>query len=127
MSTPFDFLNAINSTKEDMFKGRKENDKDYLPFVVNRSLSYFPDTIMYANEMNRYPDLSNQQQFSFLLYSVNKKKRFSKWAPKESVSEDLDNVCAFYGYSKREAKIVLNILTTEQLNYIREKQNKGGK
>ena len=66
MSTPFDFLNAINFTKEDMFKGRKENDKEYVSFVINRGLSYFPDTVMYANEMNRYPDLSNQQQFSFL-------------------------------------------------------------
>ena len=127
MRTPFAFLNAINFTKEDMFKGGKENDKDYLPFIVNRGLSYFPDTVMYANEMNRYPDLSNQQQFSFLLYSVSKKKRFSKWAPKESISEDLENVCVFYGYSKRVAKGVLNILTEEQLNYIREKQNKGGK
>ena len=126
MSTPFEFVNAINFTKEDMFKDPQAN-KDYTPFVVNRSLSYFPDTVMYANEMNRYPDLSNQQQFSFLIYSISKKKRFSKWAPKESASEDLDNVCAFYGYSKREAKGVLNILTEENLNYIREKQNKGGK
>jgi hypothetical protein len=126
MSTPFEFVNAINFTKEDMFKDPQAN-KDYSPFIVNRSLSYFPDTVMYANEMNRYPDLSNQQQFSFLLYSISKKKRFSKWAPKESTSEDLDNVCAFYGFSKREAKNVLNILTEDQLNYIREKQNKGGK
>lgn len=127
MSTPFDFLNAINFTKEDMFQDRKENDKEYVSFIVNRGLSYFPDTVMYANEMNRYPDLSNQQQFSFLIHSISKKKRFSKWAPKESISEDLENVCAFYGYSKREAKSVLNILTEEQLIYIREKQNKGGK
>ena len=126
MSTPFDFLNAINFTKEDMFQDPQSN-KDYKSFLVNRGLSYFPDTVMYANEMNRYPDLSNQQQFSFLLYSISKKKRFSKWAPKESVSEDLENVCAFYGYSKRVAKSVLNILTEDDLNYIREKQNKGGK
>ena len=126
MATPFDFLNAINFTKEDMFQDPQSN-KDYKSFLVNRGLSYFPDTVMYANEMNRYPDLSNQQQFSFLLYSVSKKKRFSKWAPKESISEDLENVCAFYGYSKRVAKGVLNILTEDDLNYIREKQNKGGK
>jgi hypothetical protein len=126
MATPFDFLNAINFTKEDMFQDPQSN-KDYTSFIVNRGLSYFSDTVMYANEMNRYPDLSNQQQFSFLLYSITKKKRFSKWAPKEVVTEDLENVCAFYGYSKREAKSVLNILTEEQLNYIREKQNKGGK
>jgi hypothetical protein len=126
MSTPFDFLNAINFTKEDMFQDPQSN-KDYKSFLVNRGLSYFHDTVMYANEMNRYPDLSNQQQFSFLIYSISKKKRFSKWAPKETVSDDLENVCSFYGYSKREAKSVLNILTLEQLNYIREKQYKGGK
>ena len=126
MSTPFEFVNAINFTKEDMFQDPQAN-KDYVPFIVNRSLSYFVDTIMYANEMNRYPDLSNQQQFSFLIHSISKKKRFSKWAPKESISEDLENVCAFYGYSKREAKGALNILSDDQLNYIREKQNKGGK
>jgi len=126
MSTPFEFVNAINFTKEDMFQDPQAN-KDYVPFIVNRSLSYFPDTIMYANEMNHYPDLSNQQQFSFLIHSISKKKRFSKWAPKESVSEDLENVCAFYGYSKREAKGILNILSEGQLSYIREKQNKGGK
>ena len=126
MATPFDFLNAINFTKEDMFQDPQSN-KDYKAFLVNRGLSYFPDTVMYANEMNRYPDLSNQQQFSFLLYSISKKKRFSKWAPKESISEDLENVCAFYGYSKHQAKSVLNILTEDDLNYIREKQNKGGK
>ena len=126
MSAPFEFVNAINFTKEDMFQDPQAN-KDYVPRIVNRSLSYFVDTIMYANEMNRYPDLSNQQQFSFLIHSISKKKRFSKRAPKESISEDLDNVCAFYGYSKREAKGALNILSDDQLNYIREKQNKGGK
>jgi hypothetical protein len=126
MSTPFDFINAINFTKEDMFHDPQAN-KDYKSFLVNRGLSYFHDTILYANEMNRYPDLSNQQQFSFLLYSISKKKRFSKWAPKESTSEDLENVCAFYGFSKREAKSVMNILSEDQLKYIKEKQNKGGK
>lgn len=125
MATPFDFLNAINFTKEDMFQDPQSN-KDYNAFLVNRGLSYFHDTIFYANEMNRNSHLSKEQQFSFLIYSVSKKKRFSKWA-KEPLLEDLENVCAFYGYSKRVAKGVLNILTEEQLNYIREKQNKGGK
>ena len=125
MATPFDFLNAINFTKEDMFLDPQAN-KDYVPFIVNRSLSYFPDTVMYANEMNQYSNLSKEQQFSFLIHSISKKKRFSKWA-KEPLLEDLENVCAFYGYSKRVAKGVLNILTEDDLNYIREKQTKGGK
>ena len=31
--------------------------KDYVPFMVNRSLSYHMDCILYANEMNLYPRL----------------------------------------------------------------------
>ena len=90
MATPFDFLNAINFTKEDMFQDPQSN-KDYNAFLVNRGLSYFHDTIFYANEMNRNSHLSKEQQFSFLIYSVSKKKRFSKWA-KEPLLEDLENV-----------------------------------
>tara|TARA_B110000503_G_C7119331_1_gene401752 strand:+ start:747 stop:1130 length:384 start_codon:yes stop_codon:yes gene_type:complete len=127
MSTPFDFINAINFSKEDLFKDNPQADKDYVPFVVNRGLSYFADTLFYANEMNRFPNLSTEAQFFFLKNSISKKKRFSKWAAKGAVSDDLENVCAYYGYSKRQAKLVLNNLTEKQLLIIRESQNKGGK
>lgn len=125
MSSPFDYMNAINFTKQDMFKD-PQADAEYNSYLVNKGLSYFIDTLMHANEMNRYPDISNNQQFSFLIYSISKKKRFSKWAYKEDDSENLENVCAYYGFSKREAKGMINILTEDQLLYIKEKQNKGG-
>jgi len=81
--TPFDFLNSINDTKIDLFKDPQAI-KDYKAFMVNRGLSYFADTIMYANEMNRYYDLDNEMQFDFLLHSVPKKRRFSKWVKRRS-------------------------------------------
>ena len=50
--TPFDYLNAINQSKENLIVDEL-SEKEYVPFVVNKGLSYFPDTILYANEMNR--------------------------------------------------------------------------
>lgn len=123
---PFDFLNAINFTKEDMFEDPQAN-KDYVPFVVNRGLSYFVDTVFYSNEMNMNPLLDKDQQFKFLLNSCSKKKRFSKWAKKSIEDDNLDAICSFFGYSKRLAKTVLNTLTLDELQIIREKFNKGGK
>ena len=123
---PFDFINAINFTKEDMFEDPQAN-KDYVPFVVNRGLSYFVDTVFYSNEMNMNPLLDKDQQFKFLLNSCSKKKRFSKWAKKSIEDDNLDAICSFFGYSKRLAKTVLNTLTEEQLQSIKEKFNKGGK
>lgn len=124
--SPFDFLTAINFTKEDLFKDPQAN-KDYNPFIVNRGLSYFVDTIFYANEMNRYYSLDKGQQFNFLLNSCSKKKRFSKWAKKSVEDDNLDAVCSYFGYSRRLAKLVINTLNTEQLQTIKEKFNHGGR
>ena len=75
---PFEFLNAINYTKKDLMVD-PENEKHYNSFVVNRSLSYFPDTVAIANEMNKYHHLEKRLQFSFLINIIRKRKRFSKW------------------------------------------------
>lgn len=126
MIKPFEFVNAINTTKENLFED-PQAEKDYKPFLINRSLSYFPDTIMYANEMNQYSSLPGYQQFAYYINIIARKKRFSKWAEKESKSDDLDAICSYYGYSKRRGKDVLDMLTTEQIKFIKEKQYIGGR
>jgi len=123
---PFDFLNAINQSKEDLFKD-PQADKDYNAFIVNRGLSYFIDSLFFANKMNQYSSLDNDIQFDFLRKSCSKKKRFSKWATKSIENTDLDAICSYYGYSKRLAKTIINTFTEDQLQIIREKFNKGGK
>ena len=127
MSTPFDFINSINSTKINLFEGDMQAEKDYVPFIVNRGLSYFPDTIMYANEMNINSSLPKLWQYTFLLNLVPKKKRFSKWAKKEAKQEDILLVQEYYGYSYEKTKEVMSILTKEQLDIIKKKLFKGGK
>lgn len=125
--TPFDFINAINQTKDANIIKEPQAEKDYKAFIINRGLAYFPDTVLQANEMNRRPWTPRDWQFSFLLNSITKKKRFSKWAEKLPKNEDLDLVMQYYDYSKQKAMAVLNLLTPEQLAMIKQKFEKGGR
>lgn len=122
--TPFTFLNTINTTKQDVMD--EDNEKLYVPFVINKSLSYFQDTVMIANELNRWHRIPNRMQYDLLLNMVRKRKRFAKWA-KSNVTDDLEAVKQFYGYSNRKAMTALSLLTAEQICEIKEKVNKGGK
>jgi hypothetical protein len=125
--TPFDFVAAINLTKKDLFAEDTLAAKDYSPFLINKSLSFFPDTILYANEMNIRSGLPRDWQFYFLLNSVSKKKRYSKWFKKTAKTEEFNLVKEYYGYSNEKATEALSILTEEQLVMIKEKLYKGGK
>ena len=123
--SPFDYCNSINFTKEDIMVDDIA-EKQYAPFMVNRTLSYFPDTVAIANEMNRYHHLDNKLQYSFLLNIVRKRKRFSKWAKAEQIS-DIDIVKEYYGYSNEKARQVMGLLNDEQMTILKGKVYKGGK
>ena len=125
--SPFDFLNAINLTKKDLIREDPLNEKDYSPFMVNRGLSYFADTVMMANEMNRHSGIPKVWQNDFFLNTISKKKRFSKWHKKEADSKNLLLIMEYYKYSTERAKEVLDILSPDQLTMIEEKLYKGGK
>ena len=125
MSSPFDYANAINQTKQNIMVDDIE-EKSYNAFMVNRSLSYFPDTVLFANEMNRHHHLDNRLHFDFLLNTIRKGKRFSKWA-KAVLPEDLEVVKEYYGYSNEKAKIALTLLDNEQINELKQRVYKGGK
>ena len=121
---PFDFVNSVNYTKVDIMNDDVE--KSYLPFIVNRQLSYFPDTVAVANEMNRYHQLDNKLQFHFLLNIIRKRKRFSKWA-KPIEENDLEVVKEYYGYNNEKAHSALSLLTPDQIATIKKKVYKGGR
>ena len=122
---PFEFINAINTTKQDIMVD-DITEKQYNAFMVNRSLSYFNDTVLMANEMNINHHLDNRLQFSFLINIVRKKKRFSKWMKPETFS-DVEVVKAYYGYSNEKARQVLPLLSPEQITIIKQKVSKGGR
>lgn len=122
---PFEYLNAINTTKKDIMVDDL-SEKSYNAFMVNRSLSYFHDTILLANEMNRYHHLDNRLQFDFLINITRKRKRFSKWA-KAQPESDIDAVKEYYEYSNEKARQALTLLSPEQIKIIKTKVSKGGK
>ena len=123
---PFDFLNSINDNKQDLFVD-PQAEKDYNPFMVNRGLSYFPDTILYANEMNRSFDTPKEWQFQFLRLSIPKKKRFSKWHKKDNTTDLIKLIMRHYKYSEKRAYEVINILSPTQIEEIRASYETGGR
>lgn len=123
--SPFDFLNSINMTKKDLMED-PDTENQYVPFVVNRTLSYFPDTVAIANEMNKYHHLDSKLQYQFLINIIRKRKRFSKWI-KSELENNIDKVKEYYGYSDAKARQILPLLSTDQLNIIINKVDKGGR
>ncbi len=101
-------------------------EKAYTSFMVNRGLSYFPDTILFANEMNVNHHIDHRLQFDFFINIIKKKKRFSKWAKPINI-ENLELIKEYYGYSNEKAKSVLSLLNDEQINELKLRMYKGGK
>ena len=125
MTNPFQYLNAINDTKQNIMVD-DITEKGYNSFMVNRGLSYFKDTVLFANEMNRHHHLDNRLQFDFLINIIRKRKRFSKWIKPDTLS-DVEVVKEYYGYSNEKARQVLTLLTSEQINDLKKKVYKGGR
>lgn len=124
MSSPFDFVNAINQSKQDIMVDDIE-EKSYSSYMVNRSLSYFPETVLFANEMNRLHQLDNKLQFHFLLTTIRKGKRFSKWAKADN-PKDIEVIKEYYGYSNEKAKSALSLLSRDQIEELKCSLFKGG-
>ncbi len=122
---PFEYLKAINETKKDIMVDDIA-EKEYNPFIINRGLSFFKDTILYANEMNRYHHLDHCVQFDFFINIIRKKKRWSKWV-KPSDIDNLELIKEYYGYSNEKAKSVLSLLSNEQIEQLKQRIYKGGK
>ena len=120
---PFDFVTSITYSKKDIMNDI--NEKEYAPFLVNRSLSYHQDTLLYANEMNSRFDVSHRLQYHYLLNSIRKRKRFAKWA-KPELADDLKIVMEYYSVSREKAEEYLNILNKNEIGILKRRMNKGG-
>ena len=121
-----EWLNSINNTKKNLIDEDPSLEKEYPPYIINRCFSGSIDSIMFANELNKNPNLAKKLQYDFFLNSLRKKKRFSPWLRKDQI-KNLDLIKQYYGYSNEKAKQVLNILTKEQLSFMRDRLETGGK
>ena len=120
-----DWLNSINFNKENLIEEDPSIIKDYAPYIINRCLSGSIDSVLFANEMNKYSFLDKDMQYSFYLNTLRKKKRFSPWLRKDKVT-DLEIIKQYYGYSNEKASNALKILITEQINFIKQRLETGG-
>ncbi len=123
-----DFIKSINTSKkkmEDLDEDFETTEKEYYPFVVNRCLSYFPDTIMQVNEMNINSSLPSKMQYDFLVGSIRKRSRFHKWM-KKNEDKRLESISEYYQVSSRKAAEIINILTNDQILLIQDVCKKGG-
>ena len=124
---PFDYINSINFTKKNLMRGTENDDlaeKGYVPYITNKTLSYFTDTLLYANEMNRYHFLDKRLQYEFYLNSIRKKKRFAKWA-KADDNDEVMMVQEYFKFSPQKAKAAHKVLTPTQKNNIKHKMENG--
>ena len=122
-----EYLKAVNQTKEPLMNGDDEDwEKKYPPFIVNKCVAPFPDTVMLVNEINQLHHLDKKLQFDFLINSLRPRKRYTPWLKAKKL-ENLEYVKEFYGYNNEKAKVALDILNDEQISAIKTKLNKGGR
>lgn len=124
---PFEWIKAITDNKTDIIAESDDpsrTEKEYNSYIVNKGLSYFNDTALYANEMNRYHQLDSKLQFDYLLNSIRPRRRYAKWVKKVS-EDDLEAVKDYFKYNTQKARTALSILSDDQLKIIKEKLQQG--
>jgi len=125
MTNPFDYVNSILYNKKNIIDN-ESSEREYVPFLTNKALSYYPDTLFYAQEMNVNNHIDKKLQFDYLINNVRLVKRpKSKWAKKKE-NNDIDALQDFFGYSYQKAKVALSVLSKDQLKEIKRRIEKGG-
>jgi hypothetical protein len=122
---PFEFVKSINEKTGNLIANDQDMERQYMPFLVNRGLSFTADTILAANEMNSVPFLDKKLQYDYLYSTVRKKKRYSKWIKAEQ-NELEDIIIEYYGVSRKRACEYLLMLQQQDIQEIKAKLNKGG-
>lgn len=124
-----EYLDPINKTKEPIMDDPVMGEifeKGYQPFIVNKCLHAFMDTILVVNEMNERPNLDKKMQFDFLLNSLSKRGRYTQWMRASKV-ENIDIVKEYYGYNNAKAQEALSILTKSDIEELKQRLDKGGR
>jgi len=122
-----DYLNSLNVTKENLMESDDPMwEKKYSPYIINKCLAPFNDTIMLVNEMNQRHHLDSKLQYDFLLNTIRPKKRYAPWVKADKL-KNLEYIKEYYGYSNEKAKQALSILNDDQITTIKNSLNKGGR
>lgn len=123
---PFDYVNAINYTKQDLFAQEKPSEVQYPRYIIDLAMSQYPDTVLFANEANAMQNVPSHAHFKFYLHLVDKKRRYAKWGKIEHDNK-LDVIMRHYKYSREKALAVVDLFTDEQIQSLEQKQQYGGR
>lgn len=119
----WDWIKSITYDKNNLLE--TEDKKSYEPYIVNKSLSYHLDCVLYSNEINQRFYLDKDMQYSFYLNSLRKMKRYSPWTKKETF-KNIEYIKKYYGYSNDKAYQALSLLSENQIDYIIKRfENRG--
>ena len=118
--SPFDYIKSIGNKKW------RDDLHGYVKYVINLAFSMRSDTVHFANEMNKYDNVSELEQYSFYFHGMPKNSYFAKWQ-KMQKTDGVDEVAEHYGISKRAAVEYCKVLTPEQLKEIKISNKHGGK
>ena len=128
LANPFTWVDVISFSKVDLIsksEDQEQAEKSYNPFIINRHFSYFPDTVLYANEINQYPNLDKKMQYDYYMKAIRPRKRFTKWV-KKLEDETFELVSEFYQLNSKKTQEAMRLLTPDQIKIIQEKMDKGG-
>jgi hypothetical protein len=128
MTDLWSYVNSINYEKKDLTNPDNNDDYNmgqYAPFIVNRTLSKFPDTVLYANEMNMNAHLTKPMQFSYLMHSIRAKKRFGEKKEKIDTSAT-DIIKEYYQCSTAKAEMYNKVLSALEIKELQARMETGG-
>lgn len=128
MTDIFAYVDAVSYSKKDMMRNTPNDslaERDYSPYMTNRSLSYHADSIFQSNEMNLCGYIDNLLQFDYFINSLRKRKRFAKWS-KPAQNRDLEAIMEYFGYGRAKAEDALKTLTTQDIAIVHKKIYRGG-
>lgn len=124
--TPFEYINSICYDKLELSDDPADY-SDYSPWVINKGLSYNIDTVLAANQMNINSSLDKDMQYVFLKGVITKKKRYSKWAKKTEIADELNIICDKYNCSLQKAQEYYPLFSEKELENLKNLYNKGGR
>jgi hypothetical protein len=122
-----DTFKSLTEKHEHLLDTNPENEKIYAgqAYVINKTLSLEPHTLVYSNIINTYYNLDPRLQYDFYFYGIKRKRIFNPWPKKDAASNNLEIIKEYYNYNDRKAKEVMKILSNDQIKELKRKLYKG--
>lgn len=121
-----EIIPSVLQTKEHCIL-TEEDEKSYLPFIVNKAISSHIDCLYFVSEMNINHHLDKKLQYDYLFHSIRAyKRKYQKWI-KYTEPAEIELIKEYYGYSTQKAKQVLPLLNMDDIEFIKKQLDKGGK